>query len=284
MERTPRRGVEEIRAGERSGVLHPENLRTFHARWITPRGPAGRVVETYWHVRWALPDGERIEQTIVDRPAVTLSIESGDVVAPFVVTGPRRRAWVRTISGSGDVFAARLRPSGLDVLGGVALPTLVDAVVPADDALCPGIHGLLRAVGRARDPQARADVFDELAARCLEERPPGPAQRLADAVVAELVAAVRDRTGAPFADGFGVSERTVQRALRSTLGMGPKAIASRIRLQEVARLLAGPGVDDLARIAAELGYADQAHLVTDFRRTTGITPGAYRRSLDGRRS
>ena len=39
------------------------------------------------------------------------------------------------------------------------------------------------------------------------------------------------------------------------------------------------GDDDLAEIAVELGYADQAHLTSDFRAATGTTPGAYRRQL-----
>ncbi|MGO2683442.1 MAG: AraC family transcriptional regulator, partial [Microbacterium sp.] len=33
---------------------------------------------------------------------------------------------------------------------------------------------------------------------------------------------------------------------------------------------------DLAAIAAELGYADHAHLTNDFRVVLGITPRSYR--------
>ncbi|WP_448002093.1 helix-turn-helix domain-containing protein [Agromyces bauzanensis] len=36
---------------------------------------------------------------------------------------------------------------------------------------------------------------------------------------------------------------------------------------------------ELARIAAEFDYTDQAHLTRDFRSMTGLTPGAYRRGL-----
>ena len=39
-------------------------------------------------------------------------------------------------------------------------------------------------------------------------------------------------------------------------------------------LLAEPGSPSLARIAAELGYADQAHLTRDFRATLGRPPSA----------
>ncbi len=34
---------------------------------------------------------------------------------------------------------------------------------------------------------------------------------------------------------------------------------------------------DWARIAAAAGYFDQAHLIADFRRLVGLTPGAFRK-------
>jgi proline iminopeptidase len=51
-----------------------------------------------------------------------------------------------------------------------------------------------------------------------------------------------------------VSERTIQRALRVTLGRGPKWVSRRIRLQEVARALASEATPDLAALTTELGY------------------------------
>lgn len=39
-----------------------------------------------------------------------------------------------------------------------------------------------------------------------------------------------------------------------------------------------PGLD-LAALASDLGYTDQAHLTRDLRRVGGVTPGAYLRSL-----
>ena len=39
-------------------------------------------------------------------------------------------------------------------------------------------------------------------------------------------------------------------------------------------MVAEPAID-LARLAAELGYADQAHFSTDFHTRTGRSPSAY---------
>ena len=37
----------------------------------------------------------------------------------------------------------------------------------------------------------------------------------------------------------------------------------------------------LARLAADLGFADQSHLHRHFERTLGLTPGEYRRRFVG---
>jgi AraC-like DNA-binding protein len=60
--------------------------------------------------------------------------------------------------------------------------------------------------------------------------------------------------------------------------MTPHEVIRRRRLQEVAaRLRTGSG-EDLARVAAETGYADHAHLTRDFRDSVRQTPRDFRRA------
>ena len=268
-----------IRPDETSGVLHPENLIRYAARWIDPDPAVRDVVDTYWHVRWHLDEGEVVDQTIVDLPAITLTVEAGDVPADLVVTGLHRRAWQRRIAGSGDVFAVRLRPAGLAVLSTLRPHDLADATTPLTGGIDDGLGALLARIAAAGTPDDRARVADALVAERLRANPPPPPHLLANRVLDELRSRAYRRTGTPLAEHFAVSERTIQRALSATLGIGPKQAARRIRLQEAARAIAVHDDDDLAEIAVELGYADQAHLTSDFRAATGTTPGAYRRQL-----
>jgi AraC-like DNA-binding protein len=78
------------------------------------------------------------------------------------------------------------------------------------------------------------------------------------------------------ASRLAVSPRTLQRIAHRSVGLPPAAIIRRRRLQEAAQRVRDEPDVRLADIAAELGYADQAHLAGDFRTVLGFTPSAYR--------
>lgn len=69
--------------------------------------------------------------------------------------------------------------------------------------------------------------------------------------------------------------RRLQRLFAEYVGASPKWVLRRARLHEAAaRAEAGAGVD-WAVLAADLGYADQAHLTRDFAAAVGAPPGRY---------
>ncbi|GAB5562193.1 MAG: hypothetical protein SynsKO_38400 [Synoicihabitans sp.] len=75
---------------------------------------------------------------------------------------------------------------------------------------------------------------------------------------------------------LGCSTGHLHRAFQKTKGSTPYAYYMGRRVQEAAqRILEGDS--PLAEIAAELGFADQAHLTRVFCSMRGITPACYRR-------
>ena len=73
----------------------------------------------------------------------------------------------------------------------------------------------------------------------------------------------------------GTSVRGLQRLFAEYVGIGPKWVIRRYRLREVTERLARGEPVEWAGLAAELGYADQAHFVRDFRRMFGESPTWY---------
>ncbi|MFE7973094.1 AraC family ligand binding domain-containing protein [Streptomyces shenzhenensis] len=108
---------------------------------------------------------------------------------------------------------------------------------------------------------------------------------------AGLARAVRDRLAgeltappslAALATDLGLSRYQLLRAFRTTMGIPPYAWLAQYRVTR-ARGLLEAGLRP-AEVAALVGFADQAHLTRWFRRVLGVTPAAYRNSVqDGAR-
>ncbi|MFJ9378743.1 helix-turn-helix domain-containing protein [Streptomyces sp. NPDC101455] len=98
--------------------------------------------------------------------------------------------------------------------------------------------------------------------------------------------AVRDRLAdelltppslSSLAADFGLSRYQLLRAFRTTMGIPPYAWLAQYRVTRARGLLDAGGRP--AEVAAQVGFADQAHLTRWFRRVLGVTPAAYRNSV-----
>lgn len=99
--------------------------------------------------------------------------------------------------------------------------------------------------------------------------------RLADELLAPPSLAV-------LAADLGLSRYQLLRAFRTTMGVPPYAWLAQYRVTR-ARALLEAGARP-AEVAGLVGFADQAHLTRWFRRVLGVTPAAYRNSVqDGAR-
>ncbi|MEM0906341.1 MAG: GlxA family transcriptional regulator [Pseudomonadota bacterium] len=74
---------------------------------------------------------------------------------------------------------------------------------------------------------------------------------------------------------LGLSRRQLERRFQSALSLSPGAAARRVRLSAAKRQLEAT-THSLARIAAETGFSDGAHLIRTFRNEMGQTPAVWR--------
>jgi AraC family transcriptional regulator len=80
----------------------------------------------------------------------------------------------------------------------------------------------------------------------------------------------------------GSSPQRFSRMLRATVGLGPHAFLTHLRVERAKRLLAYSRLD-LSEIAFKLGFASQSHFGAVFRRAMDTTPMSYRKQMLGRR-
>ena len=100
-----------------------------------------------------------------------------------------------------------------------------------------------------------------------------------DRRVAEALECLAETGDAQAARRLGVTPRTLQRLLRTATGQEPAAWAQLARVRRAGRAVAAHDAP-LAELAADHGYADQAHMTRAFRRWLGITPAGLRRDPD----
>ncbi|WP_194764822.1 helix-turn-helix domain-containing protein [Microbacterium sp. UFMG61] len=248
------------------GVLYPARLPEFHR--LPPVGAAGDLAVWFWIPEWDIEPGRSSRQDVVGYPAMNLVVEQGAVT----LSGATTRASHRDLSGTGWAVGALLRPAAVAAL--VDDPAaLVDAerIVDASD--------LLEAVGAAMRTgtghrERAVTAFSEWLVR-RAGRIDGAASQ-ANALVDVLMGDHAADTVEEAATRLAVSVRTLQRLAHRYVGVSPSAMIRRRRLQEAAERLRLDSGLDLTELAAELGYADHAHLTRDFRRVLGIAPRTYR--------
>lgn len=119
-------------------------------------------------------------------------------------------------------------------------------------------------------------------ARPADDRIPG-ADRIAHAVRTRLADELTTPPSlADLATDLGLSRYQLLRAFRTTVGIPPYAWLAQYRVIRAKGLLES-GLRP-AEVASLVGFADQAHLTRWFRRVMGVTPAAYRNSVqDGAR-
>ena len=182
------------------------------------------------------------------------------------------------IPGRQSGIQVAVSPLGARVLLGLPAGELAGTDVHADDVLGAGVHEVHDKVREAPDWAARFAVVDDwLLHRMSRHDGVGTlvASPVADAWQRLLSAGGHLRIDKLAADtGFG--ERHLRNRFRAEIGLAPKAAARVIRFDLARRRLAArPGMLDLARLAADCGYADQSHLDREFAALASCTPSAW---------
>jgi AraC-like DNA-binding protein len=74
---------------------------------------------------------------------------------------------------------------------------------------------------------------------------------------------------------IGWSRRWFSKTFSDAVGMTPKRYSRLVRFQRVVRQLASGGRVDWAELALSGGFADQAHLIHEFRAFSGLSPESF---------
>ena len=250
---------------DRSHVIH---------RYAPDPGLDG-LVQRYWIPVWSVRPGEEAPQRVLQYPVCLVVVTPEYARFYGVVPGLS----TTTLAGDGWAVGAMLAPAAGFLLAGTSVAAYTDRFVDVREVLGDAGERLVERVRGAMTPDPHAPQAHAAAMAAYGDalRPYLPVDREGE-LVNRLVAHVEERPDvlrvAQVCEAFDLSERALQRLVSRRLGLTPKWLISRRRLQEAAERLRTDSCS-MSEMAALLGYADQAHFTRDFSRVTGTTPGRF---------
>lgn len=223
----------------------PELAHLVACLWVRDAGPRTSV-------RRVLPDA-----------CVDLVWTPG---SPPLVAGPDTAAVSAKVAAHTSVIGIRFRVGAAGAALEVPAAELRDARLALANLWGGTAERLEERLDTARFPLA--ELARTLASRGGREVAPDALVRAAAARLA------RPRATVPaVAYDLGIGERQLRRRFDEAVGYSPKTLQRVLRLQRFLRLAQDPAAD-LARLALDAGYADQAHLTREVRRLGGLPPAA----------
>ncbi len=249
------------------------------------------LVRHFWLTEWRLPEGTALEVPTLVYPACNVVIEP----LSAAIHGPERGLSSKRLTGSSWAVGVLLTPATGYLIAGRPLRGLVGGSLRLDgpepdrsraDRGRPDDAGVFAAARLAmthptwprsrRHRSAIAHVEDWLAgfSAALDEE-----GRLID----RIAQAIEDDPSLirveQVAERFDLSRRSLERLVIKRIGLSPRWLLQRRRLQHGAQLIKERPDLDLSSLAHDLGYADYPHFSREFKAVVGLTPAAYRRSL-----
>lgn len=256
------------------GLLLPvETELPFQLQRYAPSPRLAPFVERYWVIRWSLAPGASRWQSLLAYPS-----------ADLVFQGRRARVWGvqqtrvrRRFTGSGLVVGVKFRPGAVGAFCRVPPASLTDRGLAADTVLSlpSGLtaHAVAHSLTTCRNDAERIAQVERLLLACT----PTPDVRAALAAHCVDLALHRgiSRVDA-LARAAGLTSRSLERLFERYLGVTPRWMVGQFRAMRAVARADRAARKGWATVAADLGYADQAHLTNDFRARIGMSPARYR--------
>jgi len=251
------------------GILNAGAAEGLNRYW--PSDDLAPFVEHFWIVRWNLAEPATAET--LPHPSVHMVLGEGRTE----VVGVMRGRFSTRLEGIGRVLGTKFRPG--------AFRAFIDRSVSSLSDRRWALRDVFGAHGEGLDDEALSHEEDTQAVEVIESflRSFGPtltpSMELAGRITARIAEDRRITKVDQIVEEFAITTRQMQRLFREYVGVTPKWVIQRYRLIEAAERLSTGAAGELADLALDLGYADQAHFIRDFKKIVGRPPAGYARSV-----
>jgi AraC-like DNA-binding protein len=220
-------------------------------------------VDAYWTFTVETPG---VELRIVPDGRIDLIFDL-DARHAFLA-GPNERPFDVRHERPTRLLGATMSPEAISASLNVDLGARVGAWSPLEASLGQLARELTDRITGAPSETARVAVLETfLLARA------GAADRRVSRAIEEIMRSGGRVGVAALGRASGASPRNLARLFDRWVGLPPKAFARIARVQEALRRMQETPAPNLKQLAAELGFADQAHMSREMKAMTGVPPG-----------
>lgn len=213
---------------------------------------------------------------VIPRPEAQLVVRFGPSTRSGLdvhALGGRQRVHRKLIRSGQRTVTARLHLGSPEAVLGVPASAIAGGIVALGELW--GDAATRRLFERLGDTRSTADAATVLERAIAERLALADGRRARAQLALDAAERLTSASVNAVAVDIGVSERHLRRVFRETVGVGPKAFAKLVRFHRALRAALEDEHADWASIAAEAGYYDQAHLISEFRSFTGVTPQGF---------
>jgi AraC-like DNA-binding protein len=224
----------------------------------------------YWIVKWDLRrEGGSYLSESLPQPCVHLVFEKDQSRVVGIARG--RSSYL--LENTGHIFGVSFKPGAFFPFMKKPVSTLTDISTSIFTVLGAEHATLEEAIFSQENEAAMIALVEQFLRERLPERDEHVVviNQIVDRIIADREITRVDHV----VSCFSISKRTLQRFFSEYVGVSPKWVISRYRLQEAAEHLAESEVVDWPQLALDLGYFDQAHFINDFKTIIGKTPAEY---------
>lgn len=230
-------------------------------------------IEHYWTVSWDLTNQKPYLAETLPYPSVHIVFEK-DNSKIFGVTKGR---FSTLLQGKGSVFGIKFRPGGFYPFFKNSVSILTDKKLPLSILSNEEILNLENQIFNLEEETSRVELVETWLEKILIS--PDPKIPFLNGIIDKI----KEDRGIHSVDQIvkftSMNIRSLQRLFREYVGVSPKWVIQRFRIQEVAERIEKEKTIHYAEMALDLGYYDQAHFIRDFKNTIGLSPEEYLKTI-----
>ncbi|MEK4508818.1 helix-turn-helix domain-containing protein [Paenibacillus sp. FSL K6-2524] len=260
------------------GILKAEaGMQKFSLMRYEPADSLAQLIEHYWVVRWDLTGQAPFRQTVLSYPNVNLAFEYENNEIFTGIYGVPTTTYTRLLKEEGMTLGIKFKPGGFHPFWKQSISLLTGKVLGFKDVFGIDVQDIEQQIFAIETEEEMVQLAEQFLLDRIPEQDDNV--ELINRIVQFTIDNRQITKVEDIVQEFDMNKRTLQRLFNRYVGVSPKWVIKRYRLQEVVELMEKGAVSNWPKLAQDMGYYDQAHFIKDFKAMIGKSPEEYVREM-----